>query len=126
LRRRDDDALEVGNQPIAKRQPFSRDRLDVGAESPRLAFADSVHPDMRAEHRRLQPAYVELARWRFGAVETADVRTVIRAAAHSPRQAASDRRRKRFPIALRIAAPAERIALASSPCGAAPDDGGTV
>src|SRR5207249_10533371 len=111
---------------IPKRQPFSGDSLDLRAECPRLALAYPVHADVRAEQRHLQPANVELRRRLLGAVESADVRAVIGIAAHSPRQAAANRRSKRFPIALRIAAPTDRIALAARPRCAAPNDRRTV
>ena len=110
-RRDADRLLEIRNQPVAEREPLARDRLGLGAERPRLALADAVHANVRAEHRRLQPADEQLRARLLGAVEAADVRAVIRVAAHAPRKTAADRRGQAFPVALRIAAPAERIAL---------------
>ena len=93
----------------------------LGAERPGLALADAVQTDVGAEHRRLQPAQVELRRRLLRAVDAADVRTVVRHAAHPPRKSAADRGGETFPVALRIAAPLDRIALAAGPAGAAPD-----
>ena len=90
------------------------------AHGSRSPMPCSAH--VRKEHGRLQPAHVELGRRLRRAVEAADVGAVIRIAAHAPRQPAAYRRRESFPVALRIAAPAERITLAARPRRAAPDD----
>ena len=116
-----DHSLQVRNQTIAKREPLPGDGFGLGAERPGLALADAVDADVRAEHRRLQPAEIELRRRLLRAVEAADVGAVIRHSAHAPRETAADRCGKAFPVALRIAAPLDRIALAPDPAGAAPD-----
>ena len=85
-----------------------------------------MHPHVRAENAHLQPAQVKLRRWRYRAVEAADVAGVIRHAAHAPRQPAADARRQAFPVALRVAAPLDRISLAAGPAGAGPDHGQAV
>ncbi len=54
--------FEIGNEPIAEREPLAADRLDLGSERPRLALADAVQAQVRREHRRLQPAHVQLRR----------------------------------------------------------------
>ena len=83
-----------------------------------------MQPHVRAEHAHLQPAQIQFRRRLLRAVEAADVGGMIRTAAHAPGKRAADARREAFPIALRLAAPLDRIALAACPTRPAPYDHG--
>ena len=121
-----DHTLQIRKQTVTEFDPLARDRFVFVAECPRFAGADAVHPHVRAEHTHLQPAQVQLRRWLHRAVEAADVAGVVRHAAHAPRQSAADARRQAFPVALRVAAPLDRISLAAGPAGTGPDHGQAV
>ena len=84
-----DDRAQIRQQPIAEFDPASGHGFRFVAECPRFSRADAVHPHVRAEYGRLQPADVKLGRRLRRPIESADIGRVVRRAAHSPGERAA-------------------------------------